>query len=105
MRSDCRRCVAMDVRFDLYNQAFRRHATIFSPTLMRFICQHTLYAQHFTPQEPQEPQEPENDSVLCHRADTVGNGYKGAIHNTYKVLKSVMIITNFLGIIYRHVFI
>jgi hypothetical protein len=28
MRSNCRRCLAMDIRFDSYNQAFRQHATL-----------------------------------------------------------------------------
>jgi hypothetical protein len=28
--SNCRRCLAMDVRFDPYNQAFRRHPTMSS---------------------------------------------------------------------------
>jgi hypothetical protein len=40
MRSDCRRCLAMDVRFDLYNQAFRRQATVCScssPNSVRII--------------------------------------------------------------------
>jgi hypothetical protein len=43
MRSYCRRCVAMYVRFDSYHQAFRRHATVFLFGYPREFCDFSCF--------------------------------------------------------------